>query len=70
MSNKEHYFENLLFAYKDGGRDSFYKCMENDSNIKSITADAKDAIETCAIYVIDCLDWDKDKVWTLLDGMI
>lgn len=66
MSPEEHYFENLLFAFERGGNESFDKVVENDSNPEWFNDDVKKAIETCAIYVIDCCKWDKGNVNKLL----
>ena len=65
MSNQEHYFENLLFAYTRGTYD---ECHRFDSNIKWLTDEEKAAIETCATYIIDCCNWDKDVVKAFLEG--
>ena len=67
MSPEEHYFENLLFAFARGGNDCYDKVVENDPNLEWFNADVKEAIETCAIYVIDCCEWDKDNVNKLLN---
>ena len=67
MSPEEHYFENLLFAFAKGGNEFYGKVVENDSNPKWFDADVKKAIETCAVYVIDCCEWGKDNVSKLLD---
>ena len=66
MSPEEHYFENLLFAFANGGIDYYDRVTENDSNLEWLSADVKKAIETCAIYVIDCCKWNEDNVNKLL----
>lgn len=67
MSPEEHYFENLIFAFAKGGLDEYDKVVENDCNTKWFSQDVKHAIEICAIYVIDCCQWNKDKVSELLE---
>ena len=67
MSNEEHYFENLLFAYSRGG-DDMNKVKKNDSNIQYLDNDVKHAIETCATYIIDCCGWDSSVLRDFLHG--
>ena len=68
MSNEEHYFENLLFAYSRGGVERYDKVKEHDSNIQYLTNDVKRAIETCASYVIDCCNWNPEVIGDFLAG--
>lgn len=68
MSNEEHYFENLLFAYKRGGAERYDQCKKDDSNIMYLSDDVKRAIETCASYVIDCCGWEKEILDDFLKG--
>ena len=64
MSNQEHYFENLLFAYVRGYYD---ECHKTDSNIRWLTDDEKKAIEMCATYIIDLCGWNRDAVRSFLE---
>lgn len=59
---EEHYFENLLFAYAKYDDEGYDKVKQNDSNIEYFDQDVKQSIEICATYVIDCCDWDKEKL--------
>ncbi len=68
MSNEEHYFENLLFAYKRGGIEQYERCKETDSNIQYLSQDTKRAIENCASYLIDCCGWEKETLNDFLEG--
>ena len=68
MSNEEHYFENLLFAYSRGGSDQYDKLKKIDSNIQYLSEEAKHAIEVCASYIIDCCGWEKDTLGDFLKG--
>lgn len=67
MSPEEHYFENLLFAYSNGGRDAYRKCKDNDNNTRYFSEETKRAIETCAIYVIDVCNWEQETVKQFLE---
>lgn len=68
MSPVEHYFENLLFTFAKHGLSKEYdEIKKNDSNIQYFDQNVKDAIETCTTYIIDCCNWDKNKVNELLD---
>ena len=68
MSPEEHYFENLLFAYKRGGIEQYERCKETDSNTQYLSQDTKRAIETCASYVIDCCGWKPEDLEDFLAG--
>ena len=68
MSPEEHYFENLLFAYKRGGDGSYETCREKDANIKYFSNETKLAIETCAAYIIDCCGWEQNTLGDFLAG--
>ena len=68
MSNEEHYFENLLFAYSRGGIETYDKVTENDPNIRYLTDDVKRSIEICATYVIDCCNWEQNVLGDFLSG--
>lgn len=68
MSNEEHYFENLLFAYARDGYGGYDQCKKDDSNIKYLSDDAKRAIETCVSYVVDCCGWKEEWLKAFLDG--
>jgi len=68
MSNEEHYFENLLFAYKRGGIEYYERCKETDSNMQYLSQDTKRAIEICASYVIDCCGWKPEDLGNFLAG--
>lgn len=67
MSNEEHYFENLLFAYSRGV-EMYDKVKENDSNIQYLDNDVKRAIEICASYIIDCCGWNSSVLGDFLHG--
>ena len=68
MSNEEHYFENLLFAYSKGGMEQYDLCKQKDSNIQYLDEKVKFAIESCASYIIDCCDWQKEYLGAFLSG--
>lgn len=68
MSNEEHYFENLLFAYARGGYGSYDQCKKDDSNIRYLSDDVKRAIEICVSYVVDCCGNDEEWLKAFLDG--
>ena len=68
MSPQEHYFENLLYAYKRGGDGSYETCRENDINTQYFSKETKLAIETCAAYVIDCCGWKQSVLEDFLTG--
>ena len=68
MSNEEHYFENLLFAYSRSGVEMYDKVKENDSNIQYLGNDVKRAIEVCATYIIDCCGWESEVLGDFLCG--
>lgn len=68
MSNEEHYFENLLFAYKRGGIELYEICRQTDSNTKYLDDSVKKSIEMCAIYVIDCCNWEQNVLGDFLSG--
>lgn len=69
MSPQEHYFENLLFAFVRGGREQFNKCKENDKgNLHWLDDNESKAIVTCAIYIIDCCNWNPEVVGDFLHG--
>lgn len=64
MSPQEHYFENILFRYKDTGELQ----LEDESNTHWMTWEEILTIQKCAIYVIDNLcGWDKEKVKHILE---
>jgi hypothetical protein len=68
MSPEEHYFENLLHAYKDGGDKQYEKRKSDDRNPQYFSKETKAAIETCAIYIIDCCGWEQDTLEDFLTG--
>jgi len=69
MSPQEHHFENLLVAFAKGGRDSFYNCEKHDNgNLQWLDDNERKAIVTCAIYIIDCCNWNPDVVGDFLHG--
>lgn len=68
MSPEEHYFENLLYAYKRGGNGSYETCRENDVNTQYFSKETKLAIETCAAYIIDCCGWEQNVLEDFLAG--
>jgi len=67
MLPQEHYFENLLFAFKETGHKGFDDCQERDRNLEYLSKDEELAIRICATYIIDCCDWDQELVAKLLD---
>lgn len=68
MSNEEHYFENLLYAYARGGYEGYDRCKTYDSNIGYLSDDVKRAIEICVSYVIDCCGNGEKWLKAFLDG--
>lgn len=68
MSPEEHYFENLLHAYKNGGGEQYEKCKSSDCNPRYFSKETKKAIETCATYIIDCCGWEQDTLGDFLAG--
>lgn len=69
MSNEEHYFENLLFAYANSdGHTYVNELIPNDSNLRYLTKEQVFAIQTCAVYIIDCCGWNPLVVKCFLDG--
>lgn len=52
MLPEEHYFENLLHAFKDDGIEGLKNCRENDKNRDYLTQREINIIETCAEYII------------------
>ena len=68
MIPEEHYFENLLYAYKQGGDASYEACRENDVNTQYFSKETKLIIETCAAYVIDCCGWEQSTLGNFLAG--
>ena len=68
MSTQEHYFENLLYAFKRGGFENYEKCKEHDLNIEYLSSEEKAAIEICAYYVLDCCEFKQDNVTFFLNG--
>jgi len=69
MSDQEHYFENLLFAYARSDGSKFIEdLIPNDSNLKYFGPEVKKAIETCAVYIIDCCNWNPKVVGDFLQG--
>lgn len=66
MSAEEHYFENLLAAYARGGLDMYNKISESDSNLEELDVEVKEAIETCAIHIIELCEWDEKEVGKML----
>lgn len=66
MSPQEHYFENLVCAFARLENEGYNNVKKHDSNPEYFGQDVKEAIEICAVYVIDICNWDKEKVTKLL----
>lgn len=65
MSPQEHYFENILFSFKNG--QSYDEAVVDKSNTQWLTIEEINAIQTCALYVINNIcDWSKDKMEHIL----
>ena len=64
MSCEEHYFENILYTYKRTG--DWKKAIDDKLNTDELSIEVIDAIQTCAIYIIDVCNWNKDNVAKLL----
>ena len=69
MLPEEHYFENLLHAFKDNGTEGLKKCRENDKNRLYLTQKEIGIVEACANYIIfDCCN-SKQKNLKKLFGL-
>ena len=67
MSPVEHYFENILFHYvKTDGKESTYRY--DDTNTRYFSPEVKQAIQECAVYIIDCCNWNPAVIKDFLDG--
>lgn len=64
MTCEEHYFENILYTYKRTG--DWENAIDDKLNTDELSTEVIDAIQTCAIYIIDVCNWNKDNVAKLL----
>ena len=77
MTREEHAFENLIYAYArsdESSKDVFDKWRANDvnvtgfSDIPPLSTETINAIETCAVYLLNSIVcWDKQKLRELLE---
>ena len=64
MSPQEHYFENILYNYKRTGKLQ----LEDEANTHWMTWEEIQAVQKCAIYVLDNIcKWDQKNVEHILE---
>ena len=65
MLTEEHYFENILYTFKNTG--DWNKAIADKLSTDNLTQDQIRLIQMCALYVIDNIcEWSQENMKKLL----